>query len=154
MGSHTGVRGKAATALVVLAAVAASVMLVACGALEEPEDAGSPDSDALMSAAPGGDIETISWSEAVDSVGQRLRVEGVVAGVKRVGDTTELSVGLPAPTAGRLVIVVPDKVAKRYDAPLRDLFDGMLVLATGTIAQRGDHTVIRITRPAELKPAQ
>lgn len=154
MVSHTGVRGKLAAALAVLAAVAASVMLVACSALDEPEGAASPDPDAVMSAAPGGGTETISWSEAVDSVGQRLRVEGVVAGVKRVGDTTELSVGLPAPTAGRLVVVVPDKVAKRYDAPLRDLFDGMLVLATGTIAERGDHTVIRITRPGDLKPAQ
>ena len=145
-------------ALVVLAAtvsVAILLLLVAgCSALEEPDSTTSATADARMSPVPGGGLETISWSEAVDSVGQRLRVEGVVAGMKRVAGATELSLGLPAPDPQRFVVIVPDKVARRFEAPLGDLFEGMLVRATGTIVKRGDHTAVRITRPAELRPAR
>jgi hypothetical protein len=142
-------------ALGVLATLAmAAALFAGCSALEEPVESTSPPTDAAMSAAPGGAIETISWSEAVDSVGQRLRVEGVVAGVKRGEAGTELSIGLPAPAPQRFVVIVPDKVAERFDAPLSDLFEGMLVRATGTIVKIGDHTGVRIERPSELKPAQ
>ncbi len=156
MGSQSRIRRRPAAALVALVVACAAVLLVVlagCSALEEPQGDTSPPTDARMSPIPG-ELETISWSEAVDSVGQRLRVEGVVAGVRRVEGATELSLGLPAPDPQRFVVIVPDKVAKRFDVPLGDLFQGMLVGAIGTIVKSGDHTAIRIKKPSELKPAQ
>ncbi len=153
--SHRRICKQAAAALAVVAVVTmAAALLAGCSALDEPVESTSPPADAFMSAAPGGELESISWSEAVDSVGQRLRVEGVVAGVKRNDGATELSLGLPAPAPQRFVVIVADKVAERFDAPLGDLFEGMLVRATGTIVKVGDHTAVRIKRPSELKLAQ
>lgn len=155
MGSRSRICRCLTVALVVfVTAASAAVLLVSltgCSALDEPEDYSSLAPDASMS--PGASLETISWSEAADSVGQRLRVEGVVAGVKRVEGATELSLGLPAPDSQRFVVIVPDKVGRRFDAPLGDLFKGMLVRATGTIVRSGDHTAVRIKRPVELRLA-
>jgi len=154
MGGQSRACGTFLAALLVAAVVAVvAVLLTGCSALDEPEEGTSPPTDARMSPVPG-KLETISWSEAADSVGQRLRVEGVVASVKRVEGATELSLGLPAPDPQRFVVIVPDKVARRFDAPLGDMFQGMLVRATGTIVKSGDHTAVRIKKPSELKPAQ
>lgn len=154
MKSRRRTRTRVVALVLLVAAALAAGPLAGCSALEEPAESTSPPTDAFMSPAPGGGLESISWSEAVDSVGQRLRVEGVVAGIKRGEGATELSLGLPAPAAQRFVVIVPDKVAERFDAPLGDLFEGMLVRATGTIVKIGDHTGVRIKRPSELKPAQ
>ncbi|HQG54675.1 MAG TPA: hypothetical protein PLT83_04225 [Thermoleophilia bacterium] len=134
-----------------LAVAPVVVCLAGCSALEEPATPASPAADALMSPAAG--LETISWSEAVDSVGQRLRVEGVVAGFRRRGDAVELSLGLPAPEPQRFVVIVPGKVAERFTVPPQEL-EGRLVRVTGTIVKSGDHTAIRIKRPAELRLVQ
>jgi len=149
---HRRTRKRLAAALVsLLVAALGALALAGCSALDEPEDA-PPPADASMS--PGASLETISWSETADSVGQRLRVEGVVAGVKGVGGSTELSIGLPSPDPQRFVVIVPDKIAERFDAPLSDLFEGMLVRVTGTIVKSGDHTAVRIKRPQDLRLAQ
>ena len=132
-----------------LALALAPFLLAGCASTEEPV----PDySDALMS--PGAALETISWSEAVDSVGQRLRVEGPVASMRRGDGSTELSLGLPSPDPQRFVVVVPDKVAKRFGAPLADLFEGALVRVTGTIERIDGAPGVRVEKPGQLKAAR
>lgn len=135
-------------AVALLLGVMAAAGLAACASLDKPV----PDpSDASMS--PGATLDTIGWSEAADSVGQHVRVEGPVAKVTRVDGYTELSVGLTPPDPARFVIAVPRRLEGRFDGPLRDLFEGAMVRVTGTIERIDGATGMRITSPRQLKTA-
>ncbi len=148
-----GSRGPVVVHAVILAlagilCLLASIGLVSCGGAAPVPDS----SDASMS--PGATLDTISWSEAVDSVGQRLRVEGPVASVRQKDGYSELSLGLPSPAPQRFVVIVPDKLKKRFDAPLSDLFGNALLDVTGKVERIDGAVGIRITAPTQLKSAQ
>ncbi len=153
--SEWSARERTAVALVaVVLGIVVLGALAGCSALDEPAEPTARPDDAVMSAGPGEGLDTISWGEAVDSIGQRLRVEGVVAGVKRRDGYTEVSIGLPPSDPERVAVIVPDKLATRFEAPLRDLFDGMLVRATGTIVESDGVVSVRIARPRDLRLVQ
>ena len=125
-------------------ALAALLTLMACSALQTPEEGAT----ATESIGPNGPI---GWSEAQARIGDEVTAEGLVSSVHTSGNEVSLDLGADAPDPSRLVVVIPAASRDAFPADAASAYQDKLVLVPARVEDRDGVATIVVTKPAELK---
>jgi len=114
----------------------------------------SPTTPPIVSAPVSSVTDGISWSEAINHVGETMKVCGTVAGAHWAntskGKPSFLNVGKPYPDPARFIVIIWGSNREKFSQPPEKYYNGKTICVTGLITQYNGMPEVEVKAPDQI----